>query len=326
MMWANHYTQSFDGDSGLGSNYNYVVEIPPIATGGVYIRLGLRGPSSGQSRVQEMWLGHGAGYSFDGNQVQITVGGLTSFTLTNGVTYSDPILSSSFGFDTTKRLNLAYSLLSGDNYRRNLGLPSTYVLNWKSGSGDSGTTMKTGYTNASGRTALLDSVQFVDVLPVEPDPVPPPTEYKTEDYMQVLNGERHSSGGIVEGEPGKHLHIQFRNPPGTGKIGFLYEIELTPDADTVVELASYNEAIGSTFPKCNLMFAAGPGSMEARYSQQSSKLGNFHSIHKLKGGERSIINLDVPLVGLTAGRGVVVVFHSQNVGATVNVQWREVAA
>ena len=45
-------------------------------------RLSLRGPSSGQSRVQSMWLGvPGTGYGFDGNQVQVKVGGSPSFVV-----------------------------------------------------------------------------------------------------------------------------------------------------------------------------------------------------------------------------------------------------
>jgi hypothetical protein len=324
-MWSTLYTQTLNGDSALGANYNYVVELPAVSPGDAYLRIALRAPASGQSRVQEMYIGHGSGYSFDGNQVPVTVNGSPSFTLSSGLTYSDPILASSLGFDASKKLICAYGLLSGDAYRRNNSLSANFGLHYKVGSGDAATTSKSGYTSISGWTAIIEAIQFADAVPEAPLPLPL-AQSETEGYVQLLNGERHSSGGEVSGAAGKYLHIQFRNPTGTGKTGFLYEVEIAPEADTVMSLRSYNDAIGSVFPKCNLMFAFGPGSMEARWSNENSILGNFHSIHKLKGGERNVITLDVPLVGLTAGRGVVMALHAPNVGAVANVQWREVPA
>jgi hypothetical protein len=322
-MWSTLYTQTLNGDSALGANYNYVVELPAVSPGDAYLRIALRAPASGQSRVQEMYIGHGSGYSFDGSHVPVKVNGSASFTLSSGLTYSDPIAVSSFGFDSAKNLLIAYGLLNGDKYRRNTALDPSHVLYYKAGTGDASASAKSGYTISVGNSAIIEAVQFADEIPAEQTP---PAQQEIGDYMQVLNGERHSAGGEVSCAAGKHLHIQFRNPTGTGKTGFLYEVEIAPEADTVMSLRSYNDAIGSVFPKCNLMFAFGPGSMEARWSNENSILGNFHSIHKLKGGERNVITLDVPLVGLTAGRGVVMALHAPNVGAVANVQWREVPA
>lgn len=323
-MWMSQYTQSLDGDSSLGQNFNYVATLPPVPACDNYMRLALRGPSSGQSRVQSMFVGHGSGYGFDSVPVPVTVNGAASFTLGSGITYSDPILSSSLGFDTSKPLNVAFGLLSGDAYRRNNATGGAHAIHYKTGSGDAGTAAKSGYSTLTGRTSLIEGIQFAAEVPAPiPEPIPQATHM--EGYEQVLNGQRHSAGGIVEGVSGKYLHVQFRNPEGTGKNGFLQEVELCPTADTVMSLRSYNAALGSAFPKCNLMFAYGQASMEARHSHQDHILGNYHSIHFLKANQRNVIHLDVPLVGLYQGRGVVIVLHEPGVGAVANVQWREIA-
>lgn len=325
MSWISGYSQTLNGDSPLGASFNYVAEIPAIPSGAGYVRIGMRGPSSGLSRVQAMFIGHGSGYSFDGDQAAITVGGQPSFTLSSGLTYSDPILADDFGFDTSKPILLAYELLNGDAYRRN-NSASGCTLYYKAGAGDASATSKSGYTTQSSRTALLESIQFAAEVPIEEDP-PQHEEPPLNSADQVLSGERHSSGEVLAGEAGKHLHIQFRNPSTSGKIGLLYELEITPDADTVLSFRSHVAAIGSAFPiKCNLYFGFGQALMECRYSHESSILGVFHSIHKLKGGQRSIIRLDVPLVALNPGNAVVMALHSPGVGAVANIQWREVGA
>lgn len=320
-MWTNQYTQTLTGNSLLGANFNYVVEIP-AQTGDVYIRLGLRSPTTGQCRVQSMYIGHGSGYSFDGSQVQVTVGGNGNFTLSGGsLTYSDPILASSFGFDDTKKIYLAYGILNGDYYRRNDSAGTGYALHYKSGPVDAGTTSKSGYTTQSSRTALLEIIQASDAIPTEE-----PIEEETgmgDNTQQVLDGKRHSAGGDIAGQANKHLHLQLYNNV-SGKKALLYELDITPTVDTVVSLRSYTTALANTFPKCNLFFGAGQGQMDAKYGHEDSVLGNFHSIHKLKGGVRNIIKLDCALVCMNSGTSVVVAFHQAGAGAVANMQWREI--
>jgi hypothetical protein len=324
MTWQNFYTVNLNSDFNLGANsFNYVAKIPAINQTDNFIRLALRSPNAGQSRVQNMYIGHGTDYSFDGNQKPVTVGEQSTFTLNGGLTYSDPINVTSINFDSTKDIIIAYGLLNGDVYRGNTSA-SGRTLYWKLGTGDSANTTKTGYTVGSNRTALIENIQLVDVVPDEQEE--PEVIYKKYDNAeQVINGERHSTGGEIEAQPGKYTHIQFRNPSTSGKIGLLYEVELFPTADTIVSIRAYNGILGVTFPiKCNLMFGAGQGLMEGRYSYQDAVLGNFHSIHKIKANQRNIIHLDVPLVGIVAGvTTVLIAFHSPNVGAVANIQWRE---
>jgi hypothetical protein len=324
-MWQTQFTQSLNSDATLASGYNYVVEIPSVPQGDLFMRLALRGPASGQSRVTSMFIGHGGtSPGFDGSQVPVTVNGSPTFTLGAGaLVYSDPILASDFGFDVTKKVILAYGLTGGDKYRRNTAAGSGFVLYYKTGTGDAGNTSKTGYTTSAGATAILEGLQFAEEVPA----TPPPLINESEGFMQVLNGERHSSGGQVDGESGKHLTVQFKNPSNSGKLGLLYEVEICPEVDTIMTLRSVSSTLGvAVFPKCNLRFGAGQGLMEVRYSNEASILGNFHSIHMLKGGVRNVINLDAPLVGIEPGSYVIAVLHSSDVGAVVNFQWRELVA
>lgn len=331
-MWNAHYIQTLISNHQLGANFNYVVEIPPIENGDVYVRIGLRAPSTGQCRVQAMYVGHGTGYSFDGNQVPVTVNGQTSFTLTGGqLVYSDPVLASDCGFDTTKPVLLAYSILNGDYYRGNTTLSSDYVLSWKTGTGDAGTTAKSGYTSAAGRTALLEKVEFTDTLEMPPEE-PNDPEYPTGEtlsggseipFEQILAGEWHSTGNSrIEGQEGKYLHIQFINPAHSGKLAFYYEMSVTPTDDTEVSFRSHPIALSNQLPrKCNLFFGAGQGVMEGRYSHENSILGIGHSNYEIF--KRS--NRDVkPRIILNEGYGCVMVLHKKGAGATVNIHWREI--
>lgn len=326
-MWASIYSQALTGSNSLGSNYNYVVTIPPITPTKQYIRLALRATTTGNCTIQNMWMGYGQDEQFDGLIEQITVNGLSMFTL-NGLTYSDPIDLSNITIDPNKEILLAYELLSGNQYRSNLSAPSTHKLSWKAGTGDADNLNKTGYTTVSGRTAILEAIEEIEDITQEPEPEPEPTDpidHVDNGYEQVLLGQRHSTGEILQGMPNKHLHIQFRNPVGTGKVGLLYELEITPDADTVVSFRSYPNEIGNAFPvKCNLCFGFGKAKMEGRYAFEDSILGVFHSIHKIKGNQRNIIKLDVPLVALHEGWACVMALHDKGVGGVVNLQWREV--
>jgi hypothetical protein len=321
MNWLTKYLINLTTNNPLAANYNYVVEIPPINHTDTHIRLGLRPPTSGSARVQAMCVGHGIGYSFDGSQVPVKVLGNTSFILSGGLVYSDPIPVASFGFDVSKKLNLAYEILSGDNYRNASSLSADYKLNYKTGGGDADTTVKSGYTTITGRTAMLESVQFVDVVPEE-EPEEMPTS--NSDIKQLLEGERLSSGADAAGLPGQHLHFQFKNPSASGKLGLLYEVEIAPEYDTVMTLRSYAEDLANIMNKCNLKFGFGQGTMHCRWGHAESILGNFHSIHKLKGGQRNIIKLDVPLVAMNPGLTTLIALHGQGIGAVCNLQWREI--
>jgi hypothetical protein len=321
MTWQTKYQVTLTTNNPLTSNYNYVVEIPAINYTDTHIRLALRPPTSGSARVQAMYIGHGTGYSFDGSQVPVKVLGNTNFILSGGLVYSDPIPVASFGFDVTKKINIAYEILSGDNYRSVSSLPADYKLHYKTGTGDSVTTTKSGYSTIASRTAMLEAVQFVDVIPEEePEDIPS----SNSDIKQLIEGERLSSGADVPGVTGKHLHFQFKNPSASGKLGLLYEVEICPEYDTVMTLRSYGEDLANIMSKCNLKFGFGQGTMHCRWGHADSILGNFHSIHKLKGGKRNIIKLDIPLVAMIPGQTTVMALHSEGVGAVGNIQWREI--
>lgn len=326
MTWQTKYTQVLNTNNPLTLNYNYVIEIPAIDFDDIFIRLALRPSSSGSARVQAMYVGHGSGYSFDGAQVPVTVNGNANFTLSGTLTYSDPIPVASFGFDRTKKLLLSYELLNGDSYRGAVGLATDFKLHYKIGIGEAGATSKSGYTTLSNRTAMLEAVQFVDVVPpIDEEQNEDEGEYVVNSAKQVLDGERHSTGGEVVGVANMHTHIQFKNPIGSGKIGLLYEVEIFPEADTIVTMRSTRNTYGTAFPvKCNLFFNFGAGSMEGRYANLSAIEGVFHSIHKLKGGQRNTIKLDVPLVACLPDIHALIAFHTKGVGGVVNIQWREI--
>lgn len=322
------YSQSLTADAGVGSNYNYVAVIPAsdILATDEGVKLAIRGPASGSTTISAMWIGHpGPGIDFDGNQEQIKFGGLSSLTVGNATVLSD---WADFVVDPSKDILVAFSLTGGSGRARRskTGLGSGYSLHYKAGSGDAGSTTKTLYTAISGATALIEGIE---VLPYE-EPVTPPASGDLSGMEQVFQGQRVSSGGEFAGESGKYLHLQFRNPSGTGEVGFLYEIDITPEADTVASLWSYNNSIGgAVLPTCNLMFAAGGVSMEMRQVMNEALIGNgYHSNHFLKGGVRTVIEMgDIPLVGLEAGRGVVLRLHTPGVGVKcANFQWREVPA
>lgn len=130
---------------------------------GSKIRLYLLGSSSGAVQINSMYVGHqastGDAYDFDGNQVQITLGGNTSFNLpaSNGLVSTD---FSNFDFDGTKNLVVAWKANSTAMTRYDD--PNT-PLYYKSGPADeSSLTDVTGYSNFdNNRTYLVGKIDIV---------------------------------------------------------------------------------------------------------------------------------------------------------------------
>jgi hypothetical protein len=328
MAWRSAYSVALSGASVLGQSYNYVARIPAasITDDDVFYRLVLRGPSSGSSHVQALWIGHpaasGDAYDFDGGQIAVTVGGLGSFTVgTNASVTTDPI---SFIRDPAKDVLVAYELLNNDRYASNLSLASTFSLNWKAGAGDSDTSNKTGYTTATGRTALVTGIEVTDSLGgPPPDPDPEEEDCCVIKESLVRAGEVHSSGtdGVsVAGSPGNHLHFHLMNPSTTGKVAMLYQAIVTADADTLATIRSHNSALANSLPKCNLMFGAGQGLCGMTWGYSASILGNFHSVIKLRAGVPTKI---IVMAAFNPDKGILLALHSAGVGASCNFEWHE---
>jgi hypothetical protein len=333
MAWRTAYGPTTLGESnGLGGTYTYVVRIPAAAFSDtdVFTRLKLRGPPTGQSRVQALWIGHPAGsgdaYDFDGAQVQGRVGNAVTFTLAAGQSVNTDAIA--FARDPAKDVLVAYELLSGDRYANATGL-SGFTLFYKLVAGQAGLTDKSGYTTLTGWTALVTGAEVTDEEEVTepPPPPPPPSEPSSDAIASVLAGERFASGATVAGQTGSMLHFQLANPAGSGRTGLLYHVILTPETDVIVSLRQHNALLGNAMEQpCNVMFNSGiEATLASRYGQQASPLGGEHARYKLQGGVPYFMTSYAPLIGLPPGTGVVLALHSTGVGATINFEWREIA-
>ena len=304
-----------------GTDHSYVNRIPAsdILAGDLYTTLTLKGPSSGQTRIQSMWIGHpaGSGLSFDGDQVQVLLAGATSFTLVGaGLVTLDPV---AFELDDTKDLLVAYRLLGGDTYSYNGSVAAGYNQAWKAGTEDPGITTKTGYIDHFGRTSIVSGINVAAT-----DDTSEPVEESCCDHglSTVLAGEVYSAGGEV-GISGSRLHFMLMNPAASGRNGFVHQIIVTPNADTVASVRRYQTPLATPLPDSNLMLGSAPAAMTLTYSFDASLLGDIHSIFKLRGGEPYKINAPFPLFGLAPGEGVLLAIHQPNVGATCNFEWQE---
>lgn len=307
-------------------DYTYVVWIPAsdIGAGNLFTRLTLMGPATGQSRIQAMWIGYpaGSGLDFDGDQVQLRRSGSTSFTLSGpSLVTLDP---ANFALDPTKDLLVAYRMLAGDNYSYSDSVGAGFVQAWKLGTEDPALTTKSGYTTVTNRTAL---VAAISVAPTDAE-VEEPCECDGDacnlGLDPILAGQVHSSGGEMSASTG-HLHFMLMNPATSGLNGFLHQILITSEIDTVATVRSFETPLATLLPKCNLMFGSGPGVMDMTAGFNGSLLGNFHSIVKLRGGTSCKLSAPFPLVGLPPGAGVLIALHTANVGAVCNSEWQEVS-
>ena len=332
-MWESIFgTISFPGSDTLGLPYTYVVTIPAgeLSGTGETIRLRLQGPPSGQLSIQSMWIGHpsptGPAYAFDGAQVQVFVSGASSFDLGTTEVVSDELI---FEPDQTKPLLVAYSAIAGDQYANTQVVPGNYQLSYKASVHEAGLAEKAGYASLSSWFATVAGIDvFNDTTPPPtPDPDPEPTDPGTSNPDQVLAGERISAGGEQSGEAGEYTTFQLKNPTASGVTCLAHQIIITPDSDSIVSVRAYNPDIGSPLITCNALFGAGLGAeCVASKSTQSQLLGVEHAVINMRGGQPYTMRADVPLIGLLQGMALTVVVHQPGVGATVNFEWREIAA
>lgn len=288
----------------LTQGYTYVVKIPAssISGGGESVKVTLRGPTTGQIRFQNIYIGHGTAPSFDGNQVQLS-GAVTLGNETKSFTVP-------FTLDETKDLLIAYEILSGDYYRRNWSL-SNHTLYWKVAS-ESGQTTKTGYSSANNATASVEKIEVCDEGCEEPVNE---TNMNIETYVQ--NGEMHAGYAYDISADGKYIHFQLKNTTSDKHL-MLFEVDITPESDSIMTLRSYTTTLSTAMGKCNLKFNGGGSEVTPHYSKETSLLGTVHSVHYLS--KRTLIH---PYILLTPGQSVIGVLHSQTGVKTLNMIWRE---
>lgn len=115
--------------------------------------------------INALWVGMQGGsnaFSFDGSQVQVTVGGSTSFTITvNGADFATDVFN--LAIDTSKALLCAYDGASNASARDIRRLTGTTGVNVYFGGGTQGSDAhvqnKTGYSTA---TNICDMIAEVD--------------------------------------------------------------------------------------------------------------------------------------------------------------------
>lgn len=318
MTWTTAYgPASLDSDGSLGANYTYVVRIPAadVTATDEGLRIGMRGPASGSSRIQSMWVGHpGAGVGFDGTQKRVTFTVQNVVTLGNGLIWSDFV---AFEIDPSKDLLIAYELLSGDNYRRNISMDASFSLSYKAGSGDAGSTSKSGYTTNTGRTALIEKIEV--------GPAPEVSVIPTGGALEmVLAGKCHSAGGRVAGQSGKYLHFQVQNPADSDLPLLVTRVDMALDSASDFTIRSISSPLtGSVLPECNRRYGAGPSPFVASWSLEDTVKGNWHSSHVGQADEIEIVEFadGSPIVVIEPGRQALIVVDQPGVGALCNVYW-----
>jgi hypothetical protein len=131
-------------------------------TGG-RVRVTFTPPTSGANLVvASAWVGMAnTAPSFDGNQVQLLVGGSAGFTLIAGG--SDVVSDgASFRLTPSGTLLVAFGITSGD-IRRNLSLATTFTGYTKSGdSANAGTTAKSGYTTTASSSSIVTKIEVLN--------------------------------------------------------------------------------------------------------------------------------------------------------------------
>lgn len=112
MVWADALplqTLGSDENGWAGYTVRTVIAASVLQASGSKVRLTMQGPGSEKSTIVALYIGHAASmgdaYDFDGNQVPVTYGGLSSWVINAGATIvSDEI---TFALDKTKPLILS---------------------------------------------------------------------------------------------------------------------------------------------------------------------------------------------------------------------------
>lgn len=149
--------------TGVGTGYNWAVAIPAasISASGTKCRVMFKAHPTQVTTFTAAYIGQrnpaGTTYSFlPGSKVAITMDGSTTFSVPPGKIYwSDEI---SFVVDNTKDHSIAFNISAGSSAcSSSIGLGSTGWTGWElSGTGDSGTDAKTGYTSGSYARSITD--------------------------------------------------------------------------------------------------------------------------------------------------------------------------
>lgn len=317
MSWATAYGPTgLNQDNALGGTpWCYVMRLPAIAVGGPNMRLRLRGPASGSSRVQAMWVGAaGTDYNFAGTPQQVRVNGAGAFTLSAGSIVNTDALTPISG-----DVLVAYEMLAGDYYRANWAAVSGLVAYWKQTTADAANQSKTGYTINPGKFAVIEAVELGS-----PDAAGGADEGGDTSIGEdvVLLGQARAAGDVFACDPDKYLHAYLWNPAASANVIVLYQAFITPDADCVVSVRSIQSApVGTPLVNCNLYYGHGPGSAQMVVRQEPVIVGNRHSVFKLRGGVRAKIDA---MIGLDPGLfGAALAIHSPGVGAVISFEWRD---
>lgn len=137
-----------------GANLRQQFAASVLSASGDKVRLTLRSSSVAEgAKVAAMYIGHAAGagdaWDFDGTQVQVTVGGATSWTIpANSTVLTDAI---TYAFDEAKSFIVAafFDDSANDNLRSSSGLANTNAYS-KTAASEVSTSNVTGYSNGGG--------------------------------------------------------------------------------------------------------------------------------------------------------------------------------
>jgi len=164
-VWVTTFTATFVGDSpdvlnGVNNRQSLVAGL--FSESGTKFRLTLQSGSGAEGmRVDSMYAGHaasGAVQNFDGTQVQITVGGLSAFTVpANSSVVTDPI---DYAFDKTKNFLIAWHCDSAANdvVRYNDAMSGAERW-WKTSASEASATTVTGYFNRSSLHYFIGKIE-----------------------------------------------------------------------------------------------------------------------------------------------------------------------
>lgn len=160
-------TSLIKSQAAIAANFTFVQKyLPAVLIGGSTVRIGLRGPVSGNTVISAVYIGQvatsGNAYDFDGNQVQVLFGSSGSITLpANSDIVSDNI---DFSISGSSAILVAFDLTNGSPYNYATGFGTNYIAYAKTGVSEAATTAKaTGYTSTGSGSGRVNIIELIKV-------------------------------------------------------------------------------------------------------------------------------------------------------------------
>lgn len=166
-VWVTSYSVALNIDSANwnGNNLRQFVNSSQTTESGSKVRLTLQAGSGAEgAAISEMYIGHAAAsgdsWDFDGGQVQVTVGGLTAFTVpAASEVVTDEI---TFAFDDTKHFLIAchFNNSSHDTVRGRNATSSVNVY-FKAAASEVSVSDVTGYSTTASAIRLTNKIEVL---------------------------------------------------------------------------------------------------------------------------------------------------------------------